>query len=136
MNSDKILEIIVKSAEYLEKTKPQYQNIHSYFVYINLTRKQYNDMLKLEQVDTRYEIAQKVIEVVERAKDIIISNIVQTQLLNPYGKNGNVAMQYLKIVSNEFKDETSFINDKVNIVLKTNTGPISLTSNKKDNGGK
>ncbi len=126
MEQIELFNILNKSSEYLQGTKSQYQNLHSYFVYLGISQRDYAKMLNMQDDGTdSYKNTQKAIDVIERAKEIIISNILQTQVLNPYAKNSNMAMQYLKVISREFKDEGQQ-QERLNIVIKSGNGPISL----------
>lgn len=131
MDTTRLNFILTKSSEYIEKTKPQFMNYHSYLVALNVSQRDINKWSKVQEGEEGYENIQMALDIIEHAKDIIISNILQTQVLNPYSKNGNVAMGYLKIISKEFKEEDNN-NDRLNIVIKSGNGPISIH----DKGGK
>lgn len=131
MTNEKLMQVINKSADYIANTKPQYMNLHSYFVAIGISRREYLSMLKVNEQHESYKNITMAIDIIEHAKDIIISNILTTQVLNPYAKNGQVAMQYLKIISKEFKDDNNESTDKLNIVIKSGNGPISIKGGKK-----
>lgn len=125
MSIERLNEILEKSDKYIKNTKPLNMHLHSYFVYINLTQSEYAKLLKAQEGSEGYENIKMALNIIEHAKDIIISNILTTQVLNPYSKNGAIAMQYLKIISREFRDEGEQ-PERLNIVIKSGDGPISL----------
>lgn len=123
-------ELLIKTCDYISNVKPHAQNFHSYLCHVKITSTEYKRMRQIREHEGEYVKVQPYLEVINNAKEIIISNIIQMHILNPYNKNSALALKYLSIISKEFKDDTPDDVERVNLIFNGSNGPISIKGRK------